>query len=460
MKPAIINVFTDRTLLCLLLLLAVLLRLVLLLGNGEVVHQDGGEYFMSSSEVHGHLVRGDLTGLLHMQISGHWGGLLFGAIPFFLQTEFIAPERVSAIFFVLPQVVNIFLVFRLVLAWGFGSRAGLIAAFLYAFSFSTIYQARHVLLHDLALMFCLLSLLVIATATARSLYRIFAAGILAFFCMFTYYGYWVSSGIALLFAAGFQAQHFRHLVSGGLTAAAGFVLPLLLFYGTGRWVGVDLLDQFLHFSHSIQFGEFYEGHRIPFAFFYHAEGLLLFVWLVCLVALPRVSRSHSAQWLLLCIVLMYFMLVVTSNFMEYFVVYGRLARQLAPLLCMVAGVVLARTSLKLAIVVLVLIIPYYAMNYLALYQLEFDSEHARQRANILDTGVAADRQVREILVCTPHRDDKGFCEHIPPGCHELHRWLPYGNLGFLRYDGMKPGMRGQLEGVRVEMLLLACQEDG
>ena len=150
MKSIYLDRFGYSAALAALLCLATITRLILIFKHGHVVHSDGSEYFMHSQQAYNSLMHLDFKNLIGRPVY-HWGGVLFGILPFFIPADQHGQERLSAAFFAIPAVLNIWLIYRVALKTDCEKRVAFLAAFLYTFSFATIYQVRFVLPHKLSI---------------------------------------------------------------------------------------------------------------------------------------------------------------------------------------------------------------------------------------------------------------------------------------------------------------------
>ena len=98
-----------------------------------------------------------------------------------------------------------------------------------------------------------------------------------------------------------------------------------------NWVaGGNLIEGVIQFSGRVNEGTFEEGWRLPWAYLWHAEHTLLLVWLACtawwLYRWPVALKRPTVRIAIVGLIALYAVLVVTSVFLEMFVVYGRLPR--------------------------------------------------------------------------------------------------------------------------------------
>lgn len=439
--------------LVLLLFVSFALRLVLIFKEGHLVHGDGAEYFMHSGQVYGHLLRLDFSAIFASPVP-HWGGVLFGAIPFFFSAGGTGDGKISAVFFAIPAVINIFLIYRIALLLDFQRKAALLSAFLYTFSFSTFYQVRHVLLHDLSIFFflvCIATLLASRQDTRRSL---FIGGLMCFLVFFTYFGYWVLATVGLLFITFYRAGSARMAVMNAAVGGAGFVIPFFLLWLACSFNQSDLIKELLHFSGTIRQGSFDEGHTLPFAFSFYSERFLSLVWLACLFFALTQLADRRVRFLCLGILFIYLMLVLGSTVLHYFVVLGRLVKQAIPLLCLLSGLFLCKINSRFITAILLgAIVLGFSWNYSLLYGAMFDSEFEEVYAGYQEK-LAPDRTLRRISICEPHDLQ---CDTAPDHCQLVFSYLPpILNIKYFQYEVLTPEMRANIAGRRIYMQLYNC----
>jgi len=449
--------YENRLALISLAIISISLSLAQILKFGEVVHIDGVEYFSFSEQIHLHLSQGDFREAISTPMIAHWGGLLFGSIPFAFDANTLSAQKNSGVFFALPITLNVLLVYCIAIRLYQCNRRALIAAFLYTFSFSSIYQVRHVLPHDLALAFILSSYWL--TLYSRKYSATFLCGILCFLCFFTYYGYWIASGTGLAFAAFYQSRNFPDLLKKSIILVTGFISPLLLFYFAGLAAGVDLSKQFLHFSNTIVQGDFSEGYLLPFRFFFQAEHFLSLIWLTCLIlALIQITRTRKLNqsyfYPLAGAILIYAFFVIGSNIFEHFVVLGRLVKQLTPLLCLLSAYFLSQLSSKYLTILLMLVSLSFIYNYSTLYQTIFDGEIDYHLEHYRNTDKFAGTEIYEIHYCTGIKPEG--CLSPPPECTVISTHKPHIGVPFFQYESITQLYRTHLREAAPLTLLLSC----
>jgi len=252
-----------------------------------------------------------------------------------------AEDGTAQVFFGMVSVVNIWLLWRVMRQTGASDDESLIATALLATSSTFFYYARHWLPYDLA-MLCGLLALVAGLRPAPRIAHSLACGFLAACAFMTYFGYWTLAGAVVLLHATYAPRSWRDAARRLGAAAAGAAI----FMATIAWLfsainGRSLLAAFRGHARLINQGAFSEGWSLPFEYFWHAEHGVLLLWLAglgsCLWRLRTGQVSGLAKASLLAVFVIYGALFFTSVVLEQFVVYGRLARQLVPFLCVITA---------------------------------------------------------------------------------------------------------------------------
>lgn len=162
-----------------------------------------------------------------------------------------------------------------------------------------------------------------------------------------YLGYWTLAGAVVLLHATYAPVSWRDVVRRLAAAGAGAAI----FMAAIAWLfsainGESLLAYFTNHAARINQGSFSEGWSLPFAYFWHAEHGVLLLWLAalgsCVWRLRTGQVSGLAKASLLAVVVIYGALFFNSVVLERFVVYGRLARQLVPFVCVITAIELVR----------------------------------------------------------------------------------------------------------------------
>ncbi len=334
-----------------LLVVALLLRMALVRGGGQYFWPDENRYLAAQDACAkiacGH-IRAGLTSLVAP--GDHVGFKLLGLLPAALERlTGVNDPRLAATFFALFSWTG------LIFLWQWARRIGATLeaqalTLLLAVSCTTLtYYSRHLLPYDPSLALALAALMVGAKQPASPL-RIFAAGALVGCAVLVYLGYWLIGGMVLVLLCFEQKESGRQRVFRGMAASLGFASALLAVWLLDQWGEGMMIANARKFSGSITQGDFGIGYRLVWEYFWHAEGPAMLLWIVAAVYAGRRSWDFfrgrcvvpPAWWLSgLALVLLYSGMVLSSDAMNKFVVYGRSARQLAPFFCLTGGLTLA-----------------------------------------------------------------------------------------------------------------------
>jgi len=325
------------------------LRVYLVYRGGAFYWPDEFRY-LASRQLFEVLSRGEIEvailGLSHAP--DHIGFKLLGLIPAALESAFgVEDPRLAALTFCWAPVACIWLVWRIALRAGAGRVEALLAATLLALSTSFVYYARHIFPYDLSMAAGLVAVW-IAMGKPDEV-RAFLCGMIASACFLIYNGYFTLAGVAMGICWLRPPWNVRDLLRRGTALALGFGAPIWALATIAALAGGDLLAAFGSFSGTILQGEFSEGWSLPVAYLWHAEHGLLLFWIVCigycasklLGASPTAAHRRVATWLG-AVLGIYFVLFFGSVVLERFVVYGRLARQMVPFLCLLGAYTLER----------------------------------------------------------------------------------------------------------------------
>jgi hypothetical protein len=210
-------------------------------------------------------------------------------------------------------------------------------------------------------------------------------GGLSFLCFITYNGYWPLAGVAMLANVLINSETISRIGKKAIFTAAGFITPLLLLIALVRWAGTDMVSSYRLFASSITQGSFEEGWSIPFGYFWHTEYLVFLVLGVfsILAIVSQFKRPDTKLWVA-GLLFIYLCLVIPSVFLQYFVVYARLARQLVPFLVLLAAQGLIHMEQRVAYgrritgLVLAVVFIQAGLNYMEWYRLSYPREFAAE----------------------------------------------------------------------------------
>jgi len=244
---------------------------------------------------------------------------------------------VEALFFSMASIARIWLLAPIARALGADDIEALLAAGLLAISTSFLYWSRHVQSYDLAMMFALLALLA-GIRRGRTGSGLYLCGLIDGVAFLAYPGYWTGVAAVASLCVMRNSAHWRNgLVNTALVSAGVATLPVLAVTISSA-AGGQMLTRFVTYSSIIAQGSLQEGWSLPFEYLWHAEHLLLVLWLAsALWAVTQFNARSAVGTGALGAVLIYVMLVVFSVGLPKFVVYGRLVRQIVPFLCLVTA---------------------------------------------------------------------------------------------------------------------------
>jgi len=419
------------------LLVSLFLRWILIFRGGQYYFSDEQRYETSR-------IVADLT--LHGKFSEalsqlftapeHLGFKTIGLIPAIV--EYLTRESlvIPAIFFSFFSILNLFLIYQISKRIGSSSKESLYVLFISASVMSLLYFTRHLMPYDAALTFGL-SALYFALTDKPTFKTSLACGGLSFLCFITYNGYWSLAGLAMLVHV--LASHLKNVTLSGASrhegsllpkvrdshlhlrqvqvsvaknapserhgifemgtsnngkvieilrkayfTSLGFILPAILLFAVAMSVGINLLTEYRTFATTVSQGSYAEGWSLPFEYFWHTEHLVIVVLgLLSLYALIESrGRTKSLNVLAAGLIFIYVCLLIPSVFLHSFVVYGRLARQMMPLLILLSASGLVKLEQNYSYgrnivrLVLAVIFVQAAWNYRTSYDLSYPREFA------------------------------------------------------------------------------------
>lgn len=256
----------------------------------------------------------------------------------------------------LASVWVIAIVYGLARRMGADVEEALLAAALTAATACLTVYARHILPYDASLALALTALWLALdprTSWIRSIFVGLGAGI----ALLVYYGN--QSLVATVLAVHVLAG--KHRPIRVLGSVGGVLIPLLgLQVLTVAAGGPAFLDQFWahqvgngpHTIVDVQ-GDLAEGWLLPFRYFWASEHGLAFVWLLALVVTPfLIGRVPRLRWWFGIVIVLYGQLALWSTGFGVAAALGRLARPIAPFLCLLTAGVLRNAPRQRGYVIL------------------------------------------------------------------------------------------------------------
>lgn len=434
------------------------LRLLLIATGGQHYFPDETRY-LTSREAAQAFWSGDLEGSLRLlRTADHFLFKVIGTLPASL--ELLAGERpfIPAAFFALFSVAGLWLVWAILRRAGESERTALLGAALLALSATFFYYSRHLIPYDMAMAAGLLALYVGLRRSGRAAESL-ACGLLAAATFLIYNGYWVLAGFAMVAHTLQTLRPLGGCVSRALRAGAAFLGTIAALLGADYAAGGDLVRQLVAFSGSVTQGSFAEGGTLPFPYFWYAEHGMLLLWVAAFLyggwSLLRGSRREALLLGLSGLLFVYLSLFVFSVFLEKFVVYGRLARQLVPFCCILAALLLerlwssSRRGRFAAVAVLSLAALQAAINFRQAFVLVFPAEFQQAAAEVLTARPAGEGRYKVVngLYLWPAP------QPVPAAGWDVLRWPHPVEYLPLQYEGYSPEQRAQLRASAVAMRL-------
>ena len=248
---------------------------------------------------------------------------------------------VEALFFSMSSVISIWLLAAVARALGADDVEAVLAAGLLATSSSFLYWSRHIQSYDLAMTFGLLALLV-GLGRGDATARLYWCGVISGLVVLTYPGYWTTVVAVASVCIIRRSASWRDGIVTTAAVVAGLATMPVLAIAASTASGGQMLGRLATYSGTIAQGRFEEGWSLPFEYLWHAEHLFLVLWLAsALWAMVRFDTPPLVGAALFAALVIYGLLVLFSVGYPKFVVYGRLARQLVPFLCLVTSAAVA-----------------------------------------------------------------------------------------------------------------------
>ena len=297
--------------------------------------------------------------------------------------------RFSAIFFTIPSVLSIGLVFLIAARAGSDGMEALLAAFLLAASNSWFIWSRHFLTYDISMLFALAALYVALRPREIDRRGAMLVGLLLFCAFWVYMNH-----VFLVFAIG--SLYCLVLVDNPrlmiprlfyvLIGASVLLLPILIYnYAV---VNIDVFAWIQLQAEGITQGSYEEGVLLPFAYFFETEGVISLVWITGLVLACksvvncRPNRRHRIMLWLTALVMIYGLMALFSSGLHIFVLFGRTVRALVPFIVLICAFAFApyvkRYGYRLAALSIAAITVVALINFMTVISQQHPVELTRQ----------------------------------------------------------------------------------
>src|SRR5262245_13735829 len=324
--------------LVLILAASCVVRAVLIIRGGQFYWPDEREYSRSRQAVE-YIVAGQYrTAVESLLAPDHLLFAVLGLFPAALEQAVGATSRIPALFFSLFSVAGIWAVWRVARLLGSNDDEACFAALLIASASTWSYYSRHLLPYDAAMGIGLMAL-VVSLRDPKSTRDSWWCGVLCAAAFLTYAGYWTLSALVVVLRVVRGRRGASDMLPHGARVLAGSALLPVIILGAAAVFGRGLALETASFARTVTQGQFSEGWSLPLAYLWHAEHLLAVLWLLAVIVatFAAISRAGGSRVALASVLFVYGALVLASAGLHVFVVYGRLARQLVPFLCLVTA---------------------------------------------------------------------------------------------------------------------------
>ncbi len=395
--------------LALIMLVAYLLRLLLIVNGGQFFFPDEGRYRRAVGAAHSFMGADFRSGLDRLLwYNKHHAFSTVGLVPalahgiafrlnpppgYTWSTYWVARNndyRISALLFAIPSVLSIGMIYLLARRAGAGEAEALLGAFLLAASNTFFIYSKHFLPYDASMLIGLAALWLSIRNHATNFRYAMVVGLMTYLCFSIYNGHITFAVmIALIYCIYLTRDPRAMLVRalGMATGAAIIFLPIVIY--NAYIFDIDVLAEMRSFSTTATLGEFSEGIVYPFLYFGDSEAGIALLWLFGLAMAVwnlrrqwQTNERERARLWFACLIVLYFLLSLFSTVLEVFVVYGRIARTLAPfiiLLCTYAfAPLLAKHGIRAVSLFVIAVCTLALANFIPVIKQEYFIEVARR----------------------------------------------------------------------------------
>ncbi len=448
---------TPRRALLAILLASLALRIVLVWSGGQLYWPDELRYVESRAIVK-EIASGETAqALARLDSADHLLFKVIALIPAAIEHIAGADTRIPGIFFAIFSVLDIGLVALIARRLGASERESVVAAGMLALSSAFFYYSRHLLPYDVAMTWGLAA--IYCGLSRGGLRSSLACGVLAACAFLTYAGYWTLGAAAILLHA-LDTDRVIDAVRRAIWSAFATLATIGLVLVINAALGGHLLGHFLGFAATIDQGDYAEGWLLPFAYLWHAEHALLLVWLAAagfwISRMRRALDIRRVKIALAGFVFVYASLALASTALHAFVVYGRLARQLVPFLCILAAAALeelwaeSSPARRYVPAILALLVVQAAANFFVPLRQVFPSELLGQAIAFGENLIPGARTmyIRHIWPAPEAVAMPAGYVVLRQASHPL-QFLPY------QYEGYDPATRNALRSMDIRMRVIA-----
>ena len=346
------------------LLISLFLRLLLLVNGGQFHFPDEVRYG-TSINVAGKIVKGDFKAALGtmLQYRSHPGFATAALIPALIHSLTLelfdtAPTatggnyfhdgfrdfRIPVIFFLIPSVLSIAMIYFIAREAGAEEVEALLAALFAATSNALFIYSRHLVPYDISLLIALAALFISLRFRETGIFSALLVGVLVFCAFWIYFGHiFLLIVISVVYCFGL-ARKPQDMILRPIGMALGVSIPFIpiLIY-THAVQDVDVPNMLMTFASKVDQGQYEEGMIFPFLYAGETEGATAVVWLIgiCMAVKHLLDkRENSARRLLIwlaVLVSLYLLMAILSSGLHTLVLYGRTVRTLVPFVALICG---------------------------------------------------------------------------------------------------------------------------
>lgn len=390
--------------LLIIMLVAYLLRLLLLSNEGQFRFVDESRY-RRATQTADLIFQGEITSAFQnlLRYGQHPGFTIAGLVPALFHRavyQLLPPSdetwedywysrysdfRISSLIFVIPSVLAIGVMFLIARQAGASENEALLAAFLLSACNTFFMYSQHFLPYDISILIGLCALLLAVRPHQASFKYAMAVGSLAFSCFWIYNGYLTFAIMLGLIYCLSMARRPRIAVLRALGVIAGAMAIFAPLYFFNLWIlDINIMAQLSDFSATVTHGDYAEGIVLPFLYFRHAEGVIGITWCAGLgIAAWKLWRGRKsaaenrARLWFAGLLLLYLQMFILSNGLQMFVVYGRVARSMAPFIVLLCAYGLAPVLIRFGSRAIAIFVAVVSLLALANFAPIIDVHHYR-----------------------------------------------------------------------------------
>lgn len=331
------------------IVLSIALRWFLVFQGGQNYWPDEARYARAKYGTQ-MLLEGDLGNAMPIfDAADHMFFKVLGILPALFEIFVVESWRVPGMFYSSFFALTLLMVWRILRRVGADPKTSLLSAALLAGCNSFFLYSRHLVPYDLAMAVGLCAVY-IGLKPDRGFRASVACGLAGGLTFMTYTGYWTLGAFAVFTHSFYKEPHPARGAQKLLVSGAALVFVPAFLCAVSTLLGGGLVESFTFFSRSVTQGDYGDGWSLPFIYLWHTEHFNLPLWAVAsaLAAfwVRRMKNAEAAKFGFFGLLFFYSVMVLVSAGFHKFVVYGRLARQLAPFFCMLTASALAHSWTK------------------------------------------------------------------------------------------------------------------